>query len=269
MNMSHDDEGGILIIGRESKSSMEQEDRPRRVVVAMKGHPGTGKTTLSRFIATSLRCPLLDKDDVRDSTFAVGAQLVSIAKVESQYATKLLNDLSYEALWRMVKTQLSLGLSVVIDSPLSRKVHLDRLVELTDSFDGYQLVVVECKPKDESEWRRRLEKRGEDGCCGSWHKPTTWRDMEKFLEGYNGCIDYDVGKVPKLVLDTTATSGKVVDLAKLVMEFLDASNICLPFMQTFPCVDPFQLHHLNLAHTSRLPEHRDDASSSSDSRLKC
>lgn len=204
---------------------MEQEARPQRVVVAMKGHPGTGKTTLSRLIAASLRCPLLDKDDVRDSTFAVEAQLESISQVESQHVTKLLNKLSYESLWRMVKTQLSLGLSVVIDSPLSQKARLDRLVDLVDSFDGYQLVVVECKPKDEVEWRRRLEKRGEDGCCGSWHKPVTWRDMEKLLEGYNGCTDYDVGKVPKLVLDTTATGGKVAELAKLVMEFLDASTI--------------------------------------------
>ncbi|KVH99241.1 hypothetical protein Ccrd_022526 [Cynara cardunculus var. scolymus] len=193
---------------------MEQEAGPGRVIVAMKGHPGTGKTTLSRFIAASLRCPLLDKDDVRDSTFAVEA------KLESQDATKLLNDLSYEALWRMVKTQLSVGLSVVIDSPLSQKAHLDRLVELAGSFDGYEVVVVECKPKDEAEWRRRLEKRGEDGCCGSWHKPSTWLDMEKLLEGYKGCTDYDVGKVPKLVLDTTATSGKVAELNESVMEFL-------------------------------------------------
>nr|KAJ0202721.1 hypothetical protein LSAT_V11C500236660 [Lactuca sativa] len=194
-----------------------EEGRPRRVIVAMKGHPGTGKTTLARFIAASLRCPLLDKDDIRDSTSAIEAEVV-----ESHTVSKLLNDLSYQVLWRMVETQLSLGLSVVIDSPLSRKSHLDRLVELADSFDGSQLVVVECKPKDESEWRRRLENRGKDGCGGSWHKPATWRDMERLLEGYNGCTDYDVGDVPKLVLDTTVACGKFAELVESVLKFLDA-----------------------------------------------
>ncbi|KAI3688792.1 hypothetical protein L2E82_46622 [Cichorium intybus] len=192
---------------------MEQEEGRPRVIVAMKGHPGTGKTTLARFIAASLRCPLLDKDDIRDSTSAIEAEVES----------KLLNDLSYQVLWQMVKTQLSLGLSVVIDSPLSRKSHLDRLVDLADSFEGTQLVVVECKPKDEAEWRRRLENRGKDGCGGSWHKPATWRDMERLLEGYNGCTDYDVGDVPKLVLDTTVACGKFAELVESVLKFLDAS----------------------------------------------
>lgn len=198
-----------------------QDGRPRRVIVAMKGHPGTGKTTLARFIAASLRCPLLDKDDIRDSTSAIETQM----KSQSHTVSKLLNDLSYEVLWRMVKTQLSLGLSVVIDSPLSRKSHLDQLVDLAGSFDGSQLVVVECKPKDEAEWRRRLENRGKEGCGGSWHKPATWQDMEELLEGYNGCTDYDVGDVPKLVLDTTIASGKFAELVESVLKFLDA---CAP-----------------------------------------
>lgn len=122
----------------------------------------------------------------------------------------------------MVKTQLSLGLSVVIDSPLSNRAHLDRLVNMAKCFDGTQLVVIECKPNDEGEWRRRLENRAKDGCDGSWHKPATWRDMERLLEGYNGCTDYDMGEVPKLVLDTTAVDVKVTEHAELVLRFIDA-----------------------------------------------
>ncbi|KAL6137155.1 hypothetical protein ACLB2K_062450 [Fragaria x ananassa] len=38
------------------------------VIIAMKGHLGTGKTTLSRSLASTLKIPLIDKDDVRDST---------------------------------------------------------------------------------------------------------------------------------------------------------------------------------------------------------
>ncbi|MFS7900294.1 putative P-loop containing nucleoside triphosphate hydrolase [Helianthus anomalus] len=194
-----------------------EETRPQRVIVAMKGHPGSGKTTLARFIAASLGCPLIDKDDVRDSTFTIESQLASDTTIQ-----KLLNHLSYEVIWRMVETQLSVGLSVVIDSPLSHRAHLDRLAKLAESFEGTQLVVVECKPEDEVEWRRRLENRGKNGCDGSWHKPATWRDLERLLEGYNGCTDYDVGEVPKLVLDTTAKDVKVTEHAELVLRFLDA-----------------------------------------------
>ncbi|KAK9080418.1 hypothetical protein SSX86_000176 [Deinandra increscens subsp. villosa] len=191
--------------------------RPQRVIVAMKGHPGSGKTTLARFIAASLGCPLIDKDDVRDSTLTIESQFEHTTNIK-----KLLNDLSYQVIWRMVETQLSLGLSVVIDSPLSHRAHFDRLAKLAESFGGTQLVVVECRPKDEVEWRHRVENRGKDGCDGSWHKPATWRDMERLLEGYDGRTDYDTGEVPKLVLNTTATDVKVTEHAEFVLRFLDA-----------------------------------------------
>ena len=65
--------------------------------------------------------------------------------------------------------------------------------------------MVECKPKNELEWRHRLQKKEEDGCCGSWHEPTTWRDMEKLSKAYTHRIDHDVGKV------TIAMIGRVVE----------------------------------------------------------
>ncbi|GFS39665.1 hypothetical protein Acr_00g0064250 [Actinidia rufa] len=135
------------------------------------------------------------KDDVRDAT----------STLQLSISPKLLNELSYDVVWRLASTQIRLGLSVVIDSPLSRRPYLDRLLELAADA-GARLVIVECKSNDEDEWRRRLERRGAaEGA--SWHKPTTWRDLEKLLEEYGGCTQYDVGDVPKLVLDTTAPVG--------------------------------------------------------------
>lgn len=183
------------------------------VIIAMKGHPGTGKSTIASSLASSLKIPLIDKDDVRDCT-------VSIQNSSPATASKLLNDLSYDVVWQIASTQLRLGLSVIIDSPLSRRAHLDRLVQVASST-GSLLVIVECKPLDEGVWRRRLEQRGK-GDQASWHKPSTWQDLERLLEGYGGSTDYDVGDVPKIVLDTSVAVA-VDELVSRVVDFVVSS----------------------------------------------
>ncbi|XVE86211.1 hypothetical protein DITRI_Ditri18aG0017600 [Diplodiscus trichospermus] len=179
----------------------------------MKGHPGTGKSTLAHALSSALKFPLLDKDDIRDSTFLLHQH-------PSNISSHLLNDLSYEAIWRLASTQLHLGLSVIIDSTLSRRTHLDRLLNLAVSARAH-LVIVECQPLDEAKWRERLEGREK-----SWHKPSTWEDLQKLVKGYSGCSEYDVGDVPKLVFDTTAPNLGVEDLVSRVVDFIASS--CTP-----------------------------------------
>ncbi|KZV27407.1 hypothetical protein F511_02516 [Dorcoceras hygrometricum] len=196
----------------ENKRGPEHGETP--IIIAMKGHPGTGKSTLAAAIAKALRCPLIDKDHFRDCTQRIQQAL------PSSTANSLLNDLSYQAMWRVASTQLGLGLSVVVDSPLSRRAHLDRLLDLA-AENGARVMVVECRAVDEDEWRRRLEARGRVAGAEKWHKPATWVEMERLLEGYGGCWDYDVGEVGKLVVDTT-TSVEVSELVSMVLQFLNS-----------------------------------------------
>ena len=104
------------------------------LIKAMKGHPGIGKFTLAHVLASILKFLLLDKDDIRDSTFLLHQELSS----------HLFNDLSYEVIWRLASTQLHLGLNIIIDSPLSRKTHLDCLFNLVASARA-RILIVECQ----------------------------------------------------------------------------------------------------------------------------
>lgn len=197
------------------------------ILIAMKGHPGTGKSTLATALATTLKYPLIDKDDIRDATISL-----------STVSTTVLNDLSYAAMWRVASTQLRLGLSIIVDSPLSNHRNLTTAVNLAGG--SHRVVVVECKAKDEEEWRRRVEKRGEEG-KGKGHKPATWKDMERLIEGYDGCYDYEMGDVPKLVVDTT-TSGRVDEVLSSVLHFLESFLSC----------DSQQLHLIEYSETTDL-----------------
>ncbi|KAK4341797.1 hypothetical protein RND71_037613 [Anisodus tanguticus] len=63
---------------------------------------------------------------------------------------------------------------------------------VADVEPGPSIKSSDCKPSDEAKWRRRLKRRSEvDG--SSLHKSSTWQEMEKLLEGYERCWDYDVG----------------------------------------------------------------------------
>uniref|UniRef100_A0A7N0UCV5 P-loop containing nucleoside triphosphate hydrolase protein n=1 Tax=Kalanchoe fedtschenkoi TaxID=63787 RepID=A0A7N0UCV5_KALFE len=187
------------------------------MIISMKGHPGTGKSTLAHKLANLLSYPLIDKDDIKNSTYALQSHLPSHT---------LLNDMSYAAMWNVAATQLKLGLSVIVDAPLSRPEYFDKLAQVAED-SGARVAVVECRPRDWEEWRRRLERRGaEEGAV--WHKPAKWEEIERLLDGYDGCYEYEVpGKVAKVVVDTTAPFS-VDHIVDFILGNKDGGHLELP-----------------------------------------
>lgn len=92
------------------------------LLILMKGHPGTGKSTLAGMLAQHLKCPLVDKDDAR------GALQALRGTVEAP----LLNQISYDIMKDVVSRQLRCGMDVIVDCPLSRRAVLRHMVKLAE-----------------------------------------------------------------------------------------------------------------------------------------
>ena len=150
-------------------------------LIAMKGHPATGKSTLAEALANRCGWPLLDKDDIKDHLLAAPEA----------------NPLAYAILWQLVARQLSLGVSVIADSPLSYPVGYAAVQALAERYQA-RLLVVETRLA-EGEWRRRLDTRTP---TASAHKICGWERMQQQLQIYNGCWQYPIAPAHHLVLDT-------------------------------------------------------------------
>ncbi|KAL7181102.1 hypothetical protein ACSBR1_040043 [Camellia fascicularis] len=111
----------------------------QKIILAMKGHPCAGKSTLAEFIANELQCIPIKLDNVRSCIIMLQQQ----QQQPLEDAEEILNNLSFEIICQTALTQLRSGLSVVLDSPPLHHAHLDWLLELSTSTN-LPLVIVEC-----------------------------------------------------------------------------------------------------------------------------
>ncbi|QBD82177.1 ATP-binding protein [Ktedonosporobacter rubrisoli] len=142
----------------------------------MRGYPGTGKSTIARAIARALQAPLIDRDIIRQTGVDIFGDLPDIGRF------------SYELMFALVREQLSLGLSVVVDTPLTYYRTYEQSRRLAQSFrTPLQVVHCQCPPEVQ---KRRLE--GRKGQVSqfqitSWEEWKQWRPrFEEFEDG--GCI---------------------------------------------------------------------------------
>ena len=154
----------------------------------MKGHPGSGKSTVARWLGRALAWPVIDKDDVLDWFW----YLDEANPKGGRYA--------YDAMWQLAETQLSMGLSVICDSPLSEVVgYQDGLALAARYHTG--LLVVECICCDETEWRCRLEARVNENKPS--HQIVTWEQMLALLARYGDRVNYPIDPAHHVKIDTS------------------------------------------------------------------
>ena len=199
-------------------------DRSGPCLILLKGHPGCGKSTLGQRIASLLRCPLIDKDDARDS-------LHPLALLSNPGSD--LNAISYDIMLRYVDTQLRLKLNVLCDSPLSRVELFHRAIAICESHSA-QVTVIEVECKDEATWKQRLETRGQEN--DNTHKPRTWDELQSLIKSYNGAnlwpkdIQVDHLRVPFELLRVDTSSEEsishLLDLLQLRLKIGSAAASC-------------------------------------------
>lgn len=174
---------------------------------------------VERLLCSRLGWSLIDKDDARDCFWGLEATAPNVD----------FNQLSYAVAFRYASTQLSLGASVVLDSPLARWLLYDEAVALGRKW-GAATVLVDCICGSEDEWRRRIEQRAETVLPvreESGHKPKSWHEIQRLLERYQGCwrwsMDGSTFVEHHIVLDITSM-GRDAAVAH-VLDSLAAMNL--------------------------------------------
>jgi predicted kinase len=175
---------------------------PGPQLIVFGGLSGTGKTTLARAVARERAAVYLDKDTIKDETLRLGREL----KIEG--AVQLSGALSYSLLIPLAKDNLTLGLSVLLDTPAGHKIFQDGVEELVRDTK-VELKLIECITTDESMLRQRIEDRTESV---AEYRTKDWEALQQArarLERLSG---------PRLVVDTAEQVS--INLAR-VLKYLE------------------------------------------------
>lgn len=177
-------------------------------IIAMQGDPYTGKTTLAKSLAKTLKYDLIPFDGILDTISPDNNQYLP-----SEEEGETLMSIAFNVVIERATSILTgTGDSVIVDSPLSRRSQLDKLVALRTDVEAVltkslrntvvQLVIIECKPKDSFIWEKRFNERDSSSYDTKWYKPHEWPFDPKFSA--QEAADAEVlSAVSKLVIDTS------------------------------------------------------------------
>ena len=155
-------------------------------LIVFAGMPGTGKSSLARAVARDRRAAYLDKDTVKDAVVNLADQM----KLEDGY--RLAGPLSYELLVGLARDNLTVGLSVVVDSPAAYQLFREKVKALAKTVKA-ELKLIECICTDETLLRKHIEDRLHDLPAYRTHDWETYQQDRARFERITE---------PRLIVDT-------------------------------------------------------------------
>jgi predicted kinase len=167
-------------------------------LIAMKGPPGSGKSTIARALSKRLAWPLIDKDDIRDllpdssqtPNFLSGNMLIA-------------SGLSYDIMFHIARRQLLQELSVICDSPLTSNIGYQRAQTIAAETQA-ALAILECACSNDAQWSQRINMRKTLPLPA--HHQTDWNAFQGYLDYYRNEANYPI-RHPHLVIDTIRPLG--------------------------------------------------------------
>lgn len=118
------------------------------------GLPGTGKTTLARQIAQTLRLPLIYKDGIKEKLFD------TLGWSDREWSKKL-GAATIAILFHMVEAQLAAGKSLVVESNFKEEFDTARFLAFKSKY-GYFPIQIQLVADGETLYRR-FQQRSENG----------------------------------------------------------------------------------------------------------
>ena len=178
------------------------------VLLLVRGHPCSGKTTFARkLIKEHIVVAYLDKDVINEA-FSPGDR-------ENDFYVRHVRYQTYEAMDAFAKTNLELGVSVVLDSPFNslndssnRTGCKGRYVDIAEGT-GSVLKVVQCRT-DYDTLRRRLIERGDPRDRSKIESEEAWEKYKESIKAFETLDGLDVRTVDTNMEITSSQMEDVV-----------------------------------------------------------
>lgn len=104
-------------------------------LLQMAGHPGSGKSTVSRKIARAMNAIVIDRDVIKTSM------------INSQVPNDIVSDASCMAVFDLTEFYLDMGSSVIIDTPCYYEEIVNNGTRISKKY-GAKYKYIECRVED-------------------------------------------------------------------------------------------------------------------------
>jgi predicted kinase len=175
-------------------------------LLALKGHAGSGKSTLGRMLSSRLGWPIIDKDDIKD--------------ILDGHTTEA-GPLAYETMFNIARRQLQQGLNVICDSPLAYRTGYEKARQIATETHA-RLAIIECYCSDEQEWSRRINARKSLRLPA--HHQVDWDAMQAYLASVRQESSYPISD-PYLRVDTVKPLEDIVSEVQRWLELIGENAI--------------------------------------------